>query len=357
MSLFCYVWLSFVAMVLCFLVATWAQIMAVTGISPGSILATTAFPLDFLVLFIGLLAARNVQMKSTIISPVIAKPGIPSTKLYRLTVLGPFRKPASIGKTAFVQEMAPESTIQDVLHQLRCQHQIGDFLRIKHHIIFPAHQMSGFMTFLYCMCGHLLWEGHQVEDHWVGYFCALLNISPDKLDIENIHWDRVPLDLLNSPVQLEISTLLGQMRISSHEQGPRHKKNLACHDNEEQANNVDSDSSSESPSIPGPSVNVHLPPNRVLGPLGRTLSQIAKSSTLQQPLYNYPTDSSGVDWDSADYDTQLPDLGTVHMTALAQNFVNYLKDGDIDHDSDDDLEERSQINNSSDSDNDMTFNL
>jgi hypothetical protein len=47
MSLFCYVWLSFVAMVLCFLVATWAQIMAVTGISPGSILATTAFPLDF----------------------------------------------------------------------------------------------------------------------------------------------------------------------------------------------------------------------------------------------------------------------------------------------------------------------
>jgi hypothetical protein len=140
-------------------------------------------------------------------------------------------------------------------------------------------------------------------------------------------------------------------RISSHEQGPRHKKNLARHDNEEQANNVDSDSSSESPSIPGPSVNVHLPPNRVLGPLGRTLSQIAKSSTLQQPLYNYPTDSSGVDWDSADYDTQLPDLGTVHMTALAQNFVNYLKDGDIDHDSDDDLEERSQINNSSDSDN------
>lgn len=139
-------------------------------------------------------------------------------------------------------------------------------------------------------------------------------------------------------------------QISAHEQGARHKKHLAHYDHGQQAS-VDSDSSSESAPVPGPSVNVQLPQNHVLGPLARTLSQMARSSATYQPVHNHAADISGVDWDAADYDTQLEGLRDIHMTTLAQNFVTYLKEGDIDHDSDDDSDERSQVNSSSDSGN------
>jgi hypothetical protein len=38
--------------------------------------------------------------------------------------------------------MAPGSTIQDVVHQLRRQHRIPDLSRVKHNIIFPAYKFS-----------------------------------------------------------------------------------------------------------------------------------------------------------------------------------------------------------------------
>jgi hypothetical protein len=107
---------------------------------------------------------------------------------------------------------------------------------------------------------------------------------------------------------------------------------------------AESDSSSESPPLAGPSGNVRLPSERVLGPLARTLSQIAQNIPPHQTLSDYPTESGGIDWESADYDTRLEDLHGVHMSSLAQSLVSYLQE---DYDSDDDQEERSQINDSS----------
>jgi hypothetical protein len=139
-------------------------------------------------------------------------------------------------------------------------------------------------------------------------------------------------------------------RISAHEQGSKHMKNLERYDRQKQAAATDSDSSSDTPSLPGPSGNARLPPERVLGPLARTLEQMAQNVALHQPLQNFPADIGGVNWDTADYDTQLEDLREVQMTMLAQNFVNQLQDDDNGYDSNDDPEERSQINTSSDSD-------
>jgi hypothetical protein len=54
-SLLYNLWLSCLAIALCFLSGVWVQIMVVCGVSPVSIIAAISFPLDFLVLFIGLL--------------------------------------------------------------------------------------------------------------------------------------------------------------------------------------------------------------------------------------------------------------------------------------------------------------
>jgi hypothetical protein len=64
-----------------------------------------------------------------------------------------------------------------------------------------------------------------------------------------------------------------------------------------------------------------------------------------------------VDWSSVDYDTQLDESHEVRMTAqLAQNLADYL-DGDYDPDSNDEVEERSQLDSSSDSDNGESLNF
>ncbi|KAJ7817464.1 hypothetical protein B0H14DRAFT_3742133 [Mycena olivaceomarginata] len=101
-------------------------------------------------------------------------------------------------------------------------------------------------------------------------------------------------------------------------------------------NRADLGSSSEL-DLPGPSVAVRL------------LSQI--QSNTGPHLDNYlATDTGGVDWGHADYDARLEEPQEIRMTTqLAQNLVDYLRDSDLD-DSDDDLEERSQIDNSSASD-------
>jgi hypothetical protein len=83
---------------------------------------------------------------------------------------------------------------------------------------------------------------------------------------------------------------------------------------------------------------------------------MAQNIPPHQPLYDYPPDTGGVDWELADYDTQLEGLREVHMSTLAQSLVSYLQDDAVDHDSEDDLEERSQINDSS-SDSGSEFQL
>jgi hypothetical protein len=39
-------------------------------------------------------------------------------------------------------DMAPGSTVKDIMQQLRRQHKIADLSRIKHHIVFPAHRFA-----------------------------------------------------------------------------------------------------------------------------------------------------------------------------------------------------------------------
>ncbi|KAJ6531349.1 hypothetical protein B0H19DRAFT_476818 [Mycena capillaripes] len=106
-SSLCNYWLSSIAVLLCFLSATWGHTMADTGISPTAIIAAIFFPLDFVGLFIALHAARNTQMKSSIHAPVVpaGAPRDAETKKYRITVLGPFPKPESLGMALSVVDI------------------------------------------------------------------------------------------------------------------------------------------------------------------------------------------------------------------------------------------------------------
>lgn len=99
-----------------------------------------------------------------------------------------------------------------------------------------------------------------------------------------------------------------------------------------------------------PLVSGRLPPEQVLGPLARTLEQIQHNyspSSLQNSYVD--TETGVVDWALADYDTDLAEPLQAHL--LAQDLAEYLRNGDIDHNSDDDSEERSQFSKSSESDN------
>ncbi|KAJ7177170.1 hypothetical protein C8R46DRAFT_989326 [Mycena filopes] len=116
-----------------------------------------------------------------------------------------------------------------------------------------------------------------------------------------------------------------------------------------------SDSDSESLPVLGSSNSSRLPSAHVAGPLAQTLLQLT-NPIPEEPLQEYAFNPLHVDWDGADYDTQLEDSHEVRMTALlAQNLVNYLQDGDIDHSSEDDADERSEIETSSDDEADAPY--
>ncbi|KAJ6521031.1 hypothetical protein B0H19DRAFT_1086555 [Mycena capillaripes] len=110
-----------------------------------------------------------------------------------------------------------------------------------------------------------------------------------------------------------------------------------------------SHSRSESPPLKTATAHPRVPLQHVRGALGRTLAQIQSQPQPPRSHYDYVDPSTGVvDWSSAGYDTQLEESHEVRMsTQLAQNLVQYL---DGDWDSDNDFEERSQLDNSSQSD-------
>lgn len=111
-----------------------------------------------------------------------------------------------------------------------------------------------------------------------------------------------------------------------------------------------SHSQSESPPSQTAKFHARVPRQHVRGALGRTLAQIQSHPQPPRSHYDYVDPSAGVvDWSSADYDTHLGESHEVRMsTQLAQNLAGYL-DGNWDPDSDDDFEERSQLNNPSQS--------
>jgi hypothetical protein len=89
------------------------------------------------------------------------------------------------------------------------------------------------------------------------------------------------------------------------------------------------------------------------GALSQTLAQLAKGkgSRYLRQQYDYVDEGTGVvDWssDMMDFNTQMQQPLDVQTTAqLAKNLQAYLKEeGDLEHDSDDDLEERSPASDS-----------
>ncbi|KAJ7889335.1 hypothetical protein B0H14DRAFT_2561834 [Mycena olivaceomarginata] len=141
-------------------------------------------------------------------------------------------------------------------------------------------------------------------------------------------------------------------RIPQHEKSARHQRNLERYDEDVQQQNIAGPShlSSKSPPL-GSSPNVHLRPETVQGPLGRTLAEIQTNPRLHQIQDNYVDSTTGVvNWEFADYDTHLGEAPDAGITAqLAHNLAAYLKDGDLEQNSDDKLEERSELDDSSDS--------
>lgn len=128
-------------------------------------------------------------------------------------------------------------------------------------------------------------------------------------------------------------------RIKGHEAGSKHTKNVERYD----ARQTNVASGSQSSPVPH-----SVPMQHVRGALGRTLAQLQSQAVSQEDYVNLNT--GVVDWSSADYVTQLDDSYEVRMTSqLAQNLADYLE-GDYDPGSDDEVEERSQLDDSSDSD-------
>ncbi|KAJ7020784.1 hypothetical protein C8F04DRAFT_1213983 [Mycena alexandri] len=80
------------------------------------------------------------------------------------------------------------------------------------------------------------------------------------------------------------------------------------------------------------------------------MAQLRENRRPELPQLQNTTPDFRVDWGAMDFDTQLDEPHEVRMTAqLAQNFEDYLRDPDLNFDSDEEGDERSQINDSSES--------
>jgi hypothetical protein len=138
-------------------------------------------------------------------------------------------------------------------------------------------------------------------------------------------------------------------RIAGHEEGRNHKRNLERHDTPaQQASGSTSrgESSSEFQNQP-------VPAARVRGPLASLLAQVVQDPDPHRHQNNYVDQDTGVvNWDSdlLNFDTHFQDSLEVRtMAQLSENPKEYLRnEGDINHDSDADLEERSNASSSSD---------
>ena len=91
-----------------------------------------------------------------------------------------------------------------------------------------------------------------------------------------------------------------------------------------------------------------VPLERVAGSLSRTLAQMAWSSSSSQQQYIPVDEPGGIDWSSTHFDTELQQPLDVQTTVqLGKNLEAYLREeGALNHDSDDDPEERSEASDS-----------
>ncbi|KAJ7699834.1 hypothetical protein B0H14DRAFT_3652401 [Mycena olivaceomarginata] len=251
--------------------------------------------------------------------------------------------------------MATESTVEDVLLCLRVRHLIPDLMRVTHHMIFPAHKFASLsptdklrdigvqdLSVLYVRTSILGGSPESDSDSEpkasgsTGFSHTSGKFKSSRPDVwkptQDGSWrcavcpDHIPCEI---------------KRITTHEKAERHKRNLEYHDNAQKEAAPGSPELSSPPLVSG-----RLPPEQVLGPLARTLEQIQHNyspSSLQNSYVD--TETGVVDWALADYDTDLAEPLQAHL--LAQDLAEYLRNGDIDHNSDDDSEERSQFSKSS----------
>ncbi|KAJ6576824.1 hypothetical protein B0H10DRAFT_1963322 [Mycena sp. CBHHK59/15] len=215
--------------------------------------------------------------------------------------------------------------------------------------------MSAYVISQFCTCGHLFLEDHHQtlpanlrdqlktllgDRNFLKQLAILLLHAPMWKLKRNKVWESV------SPGQFCCMVCLGHepveaRRVSHHESGVKHKRNLERHD----ASGGSASGSGPAPeSVPNfQTFQARVPAERVRGSLTRMLADIQ-----QNP------DPRVVNWDSdmMDFDMHFQESLDVRTTALlAENLQEYLKDdGDIDHDSDDDSEEHSEVNSSESSD-------
>ncbi|KAJ7642230.1 hypothetical protein FB45DRAFT_1126641 [Roridomyces roridus] len=176
----------------------------------------------------------------------------------------------------------------------------------------------------YCMFGSLFLVDHQ-------------------MNTQILHHNPVPTDQdhPNSLKQQGISLASVQMlkHVAGHKLGKKHQRNLERHD-EQTATLQDLDSAPVQPT---------LPPARILGPLAQALADIQKNPDPRAHQHNYVNENLGVvDWGSVDdLDTQLEQPLEAHVTAqLAQDLAKYLQESENTDNSDDDHEERSDLDSS-----------
>ncbi|KAJ6609140.1 hypothetical protein B0H10DRAFT_1954877 [Mycena sp. CBHHK59/15] len=303
----CKIWLSCLALSLCLLSAISSHLLANNG-SLWYIAVT--FPLDFVLMVVVLLVSRHLQMKSSVklSHPHSSKTQLNTTesKKLRITVLGPFPKPGHL-------DMGSDSTVEHIIQQMRRRHLIADISRVKHHVIFPAHKF------------------------------ASLELNDTLQDpILQEKWEYLPCHS-NSLMKLAIFPHHAQMSGSQQTRDSfaalsvkiMHRLKCGVY------------IVMRSPKVTYETWSAIIPQSRTM-----LLDQVQHLDLLQLGFeHRYVDKNKGVvNWDSdvMNFDTQLQETIDVRTTALlVEKLQQYLEDeGDINHNSDDDDEERSEAGSS-----------
>ncbi|KAJ7478787.1 hypothetical protein B0H11DRAFT_2194146, partial [Mycena galericulata] len=261
-------------------------------------------------------------------------------------------------------DMSPTDRVEQILQQMRHKHKIADLSRTRHDILFPQHGYAPIdLTDTLCDVGiHDLSVIHIRISIPGGSSNPGRNMesgssiqAPHQFTSETGNFPSKRPDVWEPTGDQRFRCLIcpdhepvPSRQISSHEETIRHTRNLNNHEN--LAHSQASGSRLKEPYTAGAGQNTsRVPLERVGGVLSQTLAQLAKGkgSSSHGNQYSYLDDhsSGGVDWNSdmMDFNTQLQQPLDVQTTIqLGKNLQAYLnEEGDLDHDSDDDLDERS----------------
>ncbi|KAJ7260975.1 hypothetical protein C8J57DRAFT_1232533 [Mycena rebaudengoi] len=254
--------------------------------------------------------------------------------------------------------MSSGSRVEEILQEMRHRHRISDISRIKHHILFPARKYASLnLDDTLCDVGirdlsviHVRISvpgGSSNRDHHINT-PPYSGLNSRRFSAETGNFPSTRPDVWETTADGQFQCIvcpghksIPARRIPEHEDSNRHQQNVNSKDTQS------SGSSTQDRNVAGSSAS-HVPRDRVGGSLSRTLAQISRPRMQQHPFTD--DDSGGVDWNSEmmDFNTQLQQPFDVQTTAqLGKNLQAYLEEeGDIEHDSDDDAEERSQASSS-----------